>query len=116
MTRRKGTGYLRFCALDADAVLRAGGLLAARRGAAAATRDFAVRAFAAGVGATRRAAVLAFAGDVADLAAAGLSRRTAADADACGSRTRAGFGSAGVVRARGSGVADGDRCTAVKRI
>src|SRR6185503_21188696 len=94
MTRRKGTGYLRFCARDADAALRAGGLLALRRGAAA--RAFVVvRAFAAGVGATRRAAVLVRAATAGALAV-GLSRRGPAAADGCGSRARAGLGSGAV--------------------
>ena len=92
MTRRKGTGYLRFWAL-AGAALRAGDLAATRRGAAA--RVFEVRAFAAGVGATRRAAVFA--------ALAGGADALAARAGCC-SRVRAGFGSA-VVRDRGSGAA-----------
>src|SRR5262249_50203242 len=102
ITRRKGTGYLRFCARDAGVAFRAVGLLVPRRGAAA--RAFVVRAFAAGVGATRRAAVFGRAGGAAGFATAPLSRRSPAEAEGCGSRARAGLGS-GVVRTRGSGAA-----------
>src|SRR5215510_6571438 len=104
MTRRNGTGYLRFWALDADAVFRAGALAAPRRGAAA--LPLAGRALETGVGAARRAAVFGRAAGVGAFEARA----------GCGSRAaRTGFGST-TGRGRGSGAALADRCTAVNRI
>src|SRR5262245_16245744 len=102
MTRRKGTDYLRFCALDAGAAFLVGALAAPRRAAAALALSG--RAVGTGPGADGRAAGSGRAG------VAGLAARTG-----CGSRARTGFGS-GATRGRGSGCAGAARWIGVNRI